>query len=788
MSLWSQIRGVERSPGAARAEVDPGRTGAAATSAGRDLRGAAHRLALGLLALCLGLGAPGPVAADEASPFPRPAALEPDVQFWTRIFTAVGTDGGLIHDSRHLEVVYEEVRFPEGASRRLRQRIVKRAKSRIRSALRELARGRRSGLDAETQRILSLWPEGVTNETLRRASRRLRFQLGQADKFRAGLVRSGKWEPHIRRTLTGMGLPVELAALPHVESSYTPHAWSRVGAAGLWQFTRSTGRRFMRVDHVVDERLDPYKSTVAAARLLEQNLQTTGTWPLAITAYNHGAAGMRRAVRQLGTSDIATIARKYRSRTFGFASRNFYVEFLAAVDVDFHAERYFGKLRLEPPIDYDVVEMPFFARAATLQRALGVDAGVLRDANPALRRPVWAGTKHIPRGFTVRVPRAHLAKPLAQAVADIPRSQRFARQTPDTTHVVRRGETLSVIASRYGVSQRDIVAMNGLRNRHRIRAGQRLRLPVEGAAQPAVARAEPPKDGRYTVRRGDTLSRIASRFGLEERELVQRNGLRNRHRIFAGQQLLVAFPAAEQAVGNAARAEEEPSAASPPAARSDAPEPAEGPGTVVAAARPGVGADEGPDADATDPGSEVPGLKADPSDYSVASDHTIEVQAAETLGHYAEWLDLRASQLRRINGRRYGQPLAIGRRLRLDFSRVTPETFEHRRLAYHRGLQEEFFGRFEIQGTRVHVLRRGDSLWSLSKDRYDLPLWLLRQYNPDVDFHALHAGTRVTVPLLRPHRSGDAGAPGASNGPETGEANAPSRPDAGGRALLAGRP
>ena len=207
------------------------------------------------------------LANQEDALLARPAALEKTVQFWIRIYTEVSTDGGLLHDARHLEVVYQVIDFPKNASRRTQDRHVEREKKQIRKALRALARGRRDDLGAEEARILALWPEGVSNATLRAAASRVRFQLGQADKFRAGVIRSGAWLPHIRKTFEEMGLPAALAALPHVESSYTPHAYSRVGAAGLWQFTRSTGRRFMRVDYVVDERLDPFKSTLAAARL-----------------------------------------------------------------------------------------------------------------------------------------------------------------------------------------------------------------------------------------------------------------------------------------------------------------------------------------------------------------------------------------------------------------------------------------------------------------------------------------------------------------------------------------
>ena len=139
--------------------------------------------------------------------------------------------------------------------------------------------------------------------------------------------------------------------LPHVESSFNPRAYSKVGAAGLWQFMRSTGRRYMRIDGAVDDRLDPFRSTEAAAQLLAYNYRVLGTWPLALTAYNHGTAGMRRAKETLGTDDIVRIVRNYTSRTFGFASRNFYVSFLAALEIDRNPEKYFGSLQKDERSD-----------------------------------------------------------------------------------------------------------------------------------------------------------------------------------------------------------------------------------------------------------------------------------------------------------------------------------------------------------------------------------------------------------------------------------------------------
>jgi len=125
-----------------------------------------------------------------------------------------------------------------------------------------------------------------------------------------------------------------------------------VGAAGLWQFMRSTGRRYMRIDAAIDDRLDPFRSTEAAAQLLAYNYRLLGTWPLALTAYNHGAAGMRRAKDSMGTDDIERIVRNYKSPSFGFASRNFYVSFLAALEIDHNPEKYFKDIEPLPEVKF----------------------------------------------------------------------------------------------------------------------------------------------------------------------------------------------------------------------------------------------------------------------------------------------------------------------------------------------------------------------------------------------------------------------------------------------------
>ena len=144
---------------------------------------------------------------------------------------------------------------------------------------------------------------------------------------------------------------------------------------------------------------------------------------------------------------------------------------------------------------------------------------------------------------------------------------------------------------------------------------------------------------------------------------------------------------------------------------------------------------------------------ADPSDYSVAADGTIMVQGAETLGHYADWLGIRAQRLRDLNNMRYRKPVVIGRRLKLDFSVVDAATFEQRRRAYQQTLQETFFEQFRITGTETHTVRVGESLWTITQRRENLPIWLVRQYNPDVDFEDVRTGNRIIIPLIAPSGS-----------------------------------
>jgi membrane-bound lytic murein transglycosylase D len=141
-------------------------------------------------------------------------------------------------------------------------------------------------------------------------------------------------------------------------------------------------------------------------------------------------------------------------------------------------------------------------------------------------------------------------------------------------------------------------------------------------------------------------------------------------------------------------------------------------------------------------------LLSDPSDYTVDDNSSIEVQPLETLGHYADWLGIKTQRLRDINGLAFRTPVEVGQRIRLDFSAVSAETFENLRTSWHRQQQDAFFRNHRIGGTVEHVVRQGESVWILSLRTYDVPVWLFRQYNPELDLHNVRPGTTLSFPVL----------------------------------------
>ncbi len=681
--------------------------------------------------------------------FPVPDSIRPAINFWVSVYTQADTKSGFLHDAHDLSIVYTKLERERS--------VINSTREEISADLKVLATGKRSDLTPSQQSLLDLWGRETPNERLARAAVNIRWQLGQSDRFIAGIKRSGAYRSHIEEVIKAKGLPVELAVLPHVESSYHPGAYSSAAATGMWQFVRATSQRFMQVDYVVDQRLDPYAATYGAMELLEYNYNALGSWPLALTAYNHGANGIARAVRDVASMDIGKIISDYRGPRFGFASRNFYPQFLAALEVDNRSEEFFGPIFRDREPDYQSFEMDAFVDSRLLAETLGVSIKDLQRDNPALQPSVWSGTKRIPRGYVVKIDRTSYRNDLAGAIHAIPASELYGEQIPDVSYTVRRGDSLSVIADRYDTSISELVAINQLRDRNRIRVGQTLLLPQPDGEMPTllVNNGGPlviPASGDYEVLHGDTVSIIAERYRVPLATVVALNNLDSRGTIYPGQ--LLRLKAVESvAVANTStitepevaldvRVEDETEAHESSAINAGEQTIEDNNAMLVDTVATALEADDVDDAQQL-----LADLQSDPSDYTVASDSSIEIQAAETLGHYAEWLGIRAWDIRRQNNMVYKQPVLIGERLKLDFSKVNVAEFELKRRQFHRSLQSDYFKNWRIKQTEQHSIRRGDFLVNLARKR-SVPMWLFRQYNPEVEAARIQIGQVVVFPVV----------------------------------------
>ncbi len=261
------------------------------------------------------------------------------------------------------------------------------------------------------------------------------------------------------------------------------------------------------------------------------------------------------------------------------------------------------------------------------------------------------------------------------------------------------------------------------------------------AAIPANQRfSEQTPDLFHKVVPGDTVSEIALRYGHSIRDVVAMNRLNKRYQIRIGQVLRLPLEGSVATVEVNDTVIPDGQTVSIPATTQAA--------IVAVVTNVSTTIDRKNNVEESLPITVSPDMMADPSDYTVAEDNSIEIQATETLGHYAEWLDLRASALRRLNGIAYGTPLVIGHQLKLEFSQVDRDEFERRRHAYQYDLQQSFFMTWQIHSTRQHVIAAGESLWVLTQRQFRIPMWLLRQYNPDLDFDKLQPGTVILIPEL----------------------------------------
>lgn len=404
--------------------------------------------------------------------FPEYNVISTNVRFWEKVYSSYSINTSIIHDQHHLDRIYATVTLLEDGfpnARKRNSQKIKQVKNHIRTVLLKLAKNPRP-VTREEKRIAALFGQSASSSAYRTAADNIRAQTGLKERFREGVVRSGAYMNALKKIFRGYGLPEDLVYLPHVESSFNPKAFSKFGAAGMWQFTHSTGKEFMTINYIIDERRDPLISARAAAKFLKRNHELLGTWPLALTAYNYGPSGMKRAVKQEGSYE--RIFKNYKKGHFKFASRNFYSEFLAAVKAAKKLEN--SGLTLEQPLRAVTVKLPAYARADKLSEYLGISTGELRKYNPALRDPVFKGTKYIPKNYVLKLPyRYNNSRMLSAAPPSIFSSQ----QKRSKFYRVRPGDSAGAIARAHRISLQDLIRANNLDSKAMIRVGQNLRIP-----------------------------------------------------------------------------------------------------------------------------------------------------------------------------------------------------------------------------------------------------------------------------------------------------------------------
>lgn len=499
--------------------------------------------------------------------FPRYAVLKPNIAFWTKIFGEYSENQSVIHSMDHLDIVFQVRDYrPEAAYldpeslRKLRNaedaRLVRAVEAQL-ANVHEL-RHTPEQLTPEQRRIFDLFARIDDDQRFKNAIGAVRSQRGLKERTQLALEISGKYLPAMEGVFRGYDMPLRLTRLPLVESSFNVEAYSKVGAAGLWQFMPSSARMYMRLDEVVDDRRDPWTSTDAAARHLRDDYRLLKAWPLALTAYNHGRSGVARGLVAVGGTELPDLIRSYKSKNFGFASRNFYAEFLAASDVERNWKKHFGEIQRKSPLRFEVVETKHYVPYETLRRLCNADDEVFRKLNPSYRPEVMEGRLYVPPGHLIRVP-AGAAKNFEVAYATLGEQERFDQQrVMHLLHKVRRGETLSHLAKRYGVSQASIRNSSGLGKGAKLKVGQVLKIlphresrpgPVTvavGESKPGLTRAEqaaakPARSSYRThkVRSGQTLSSIAKLYKVSIKELRKANDLGGSSHIRVGEKIRV---------------------------------------------------------------------------------------------------------------------------------------------------------------------------------------------------------------------------------------------------------
>jgi membrane-bound lytic murein transglycosylase D len=336
--------------------------------------------------------------------FPVDEYMKTRVDFWKKVYTEISTTEGFLHDENDLSIIYEKISI-EGILDKARIKKIKEKKKRWSEVILSVFKNENLAYSPEEQSIKKKIENFPKNKLIEMA-RGIRFQTGLSDRYFQGLEESYKYLEEIRVEFKQLGLPEELAYLPHVESSFNYRAYSKVGAVGIWQFMWGTARLYkLKRNYLIDERRDPLISTLAAAKLLRDNNKRFNSWPLAITAYNSGPNNVTRAIIKTKSKDLSEILKKYDRGRFGFASKNFYATFLAVLEISENPKKYFKTIQKREHPPFDTYILPQNTRISHLSKIFKLDLAEIENHNLALRPEVFKRDLFLPKGFSLKIPK-----------------------------------------------------------------------------------------------------------------------------------------------------------------------------------------------------------------------------------------------------------------------------------------------------------------------------------------------------------------------------------------------
>jgi len=389
--------------------------------------------------------------------FSVPDTLKDNVAFWKKIYTSYDSHQVVFFDQEDPTIIYAVLDLPkvpgEISSPKYRPKVKAKFKE-IEKCLKTIHKGSKPERESEEYKYIHQMLTTRNLLDIPDLDKRLRHQSGLKSQFSLGLKLSGRYIDDMKAILKAQSLPPELVAMVFVESLFFPGAISHVGATGPWGIVKETGlRNGIFINDLVDERFDWQKSTIASASFIKSSMEGLGgDWGVVITSYNYGYAGMKRATEALGSKDIAIIIEKHESPIFKFASKNYYAEFLAALDVYENEEFYFPGVVKDKPPAYELVQLQKPVLAIDLFKSQAITLEDLALLNPSLTKKTLQGKEALPREFSLRSPEGK-AEHFYERIKKIDPKKRLAAEFMICKKYRANGrESIAKIASKNGIS------------------------------------------------------------------------------------------------------------------------------------------------------------------------------------------------------------------------------------------------------------------------------------------------------------------------------------------------